>query len=44
MSGWIHLDSLGSLALIGISSLFIACSFYAVGYLAYRQERSNRTL
>ena len=44
LSGWIRLDPLGSLALIAISPLFLACSFYAVGYLAYRQERSNRTL
>jgi hydrogenase-4 component F len=44
LSGWIHLDPLGSLALVGISPLFIACSFYAAGYLAYRQERSNRIL
>ena len=42
--GWIHLDALGKLTLISISTLFTVCSLYAVGYLQYRQERSNRTL
>ncbi|MBT0665815.1 hydrogenase [Geobacter pelophilus] len=44
LQGWIHLDPLGCLALVAISPLFLACSFYAVGYLNYRQERSNRIL
>jgi hydrogenase-4 component F len=42
--GWIGLDALGKIVLLGISVLFLACAFYAVGYLAYRQERSNRVL
>ena len=42
--GWIQLDPLGKVALLGISLLFSACSVYAVGYLAYRMERSNRVL
>jgi hydrogenase-4 component F len=41
---WIHLDAIGSLVLLSVSILFLASSWYAVGYLAYRQERSNRTL
>lgn len=42
--GWILLDPLGKLNLISISALFAACSLYAVGYLRFRRERSNRTL
>lgn len=42
--GWIHLDPLGKITLLAISSLFAVCSVYAVGYLAYRQDRSNRVL
>ena len=42
--GWIWLDSLGKIALLAISLLFSVCAVYAVGYLAYRQERSNRVL
>ncbi len=43
-NGWIWLDPLGKLVLLCISVLFSICAFYAVGYLAYRQERSNRVL
>lgn len=42
--GWIWLDPLGKVVLLCISLLFAVCAFYAVGYLAYRQERSNRIL
>lgn len=42
--GWLFLDALGKLTLLSISILFTVCSLYAVGYLNYRQERSNRTL
>lgn len=42
--GWIWLDPLGKITLLGISVLFAVCAVYAVGYLAYRQERSNRVL
>ena len=42
--GWIWLDSLGKIVLLCISLLFAVCAFYAVGYLSYRQERSNRIL
>jgi hydrogenase-4 component F len=39
---WLILDPPGRLILLVISTLFLFCSFYAVGYLHYRQERSNR--
>jgi len=42
--GWFHLDPLGKLFLGVITLLFFICALYAVGYLAYRQERSNRVL
>jgi hydrogenase-4 component F len=42
--GWIFLDALGKLVLITFSLLFAVCAVYAVGYLRYRQERSNRIL
>ncbi len=41
---WIVLDSLGKIALFAVSVLFTVCAVYAVGYLAYRQDRSNRIL
>lgn len=44
LDGWILLDPLGKLVLLGITILFFFCAIYSVGYLAYRQERSNRTL
>ncbi|HEY3488894.1 MAG TPA: proton-conducting transporter membrane subunit [Candidatus Deferrimicrobiaceae bacterium] len=42
--GWIFLDPLGKIVLLSISTLFLVCAVYAVGYLAYREERSNRVL
>lgn len=42
--GWILLDSLGKIILGVTSVLFLVCAVYAVGYLAYRQERANRVL
>jgi hydrogenase-4 component F len=42
--GWINLDPIGTLFLGTITLLFLVCAFYAVGYLAYRQDRSNRVL
>ena len=42
--GWIWLDPLGKIVLLCISLLFVVCAYYAVGYLSYRQERSNRIL
>jgi len=43
-AGWILLDPLGKLTLIGNSILFTVCAFYAVGYLNYRRRRQNRVL
>jgi hydrogenase-4 component F len=41
-SEWLILDPPGRLVLLVVSTLFLFCSFYTVGYLRYRQERSNR--
>ena len=41
---WLWLDPLGKITLLAVSALFAVCGVYAVGYLAYRQERSNRVL
>jgi hydrogenase-4 component F len=41
-SQWLVLDPPGRLVLLVVSTLFLVCSFYAVGYLQHRQERSNR--
>ena len=42
--GWVALDPPGKLTLLLISTLFLICSMYIVGYLRYRTERSNRVL
>lgn len=44
LSGWLALDAIGAVVLLSISTLFLACSFYAAGYLPYRRKRSNRVL
>ncbi|MDP2791492.1 MAG: proton-conducting transporter membrane subunit [Rectinemataceae bacterium] len=41
-TSWLVLDPVGALILLSVSTLFLFSSFYAVGYLKYRQERSNR--
>lgn len=41
-AGWIALDPAGRLILGVVSLVFALCSYYAVGYLAHRRERSNR--
>ena len=41
-AGWLVLDPPGRIVLLMVSTLFLFCSFYAVGYLHHRQERSNR--
>lgn len=41
-SAWLVLDPPGRIVLLVVSTLFLLCSFYAVGYLQLRQERSNR--
>ncbi len=38
----LKLDAPGALVLLLLSTLFLCCSFYVVGYLQHRQERSNR--
>ena len=40
--GWLALDPPGRLVLLLLSVLFAICSVYAVGYLRYRRELSNR--
>ena len=40
---WLVLDPIGKIVLVNVSILFLLCSFYAVGYLHHRNERSNRT-
>ena len=42
--GWILLDPLGKIILGVTTVLFLVCAVYAVGYLDFRQERSNRVL
>lgn len=42
--GWILLDPLGKLILGVTTLLFLVCAVYAVGYLSYRRERTNRVL
>lgn len=42
ISIWLVLDPPGRLVLLVVSTLFLMCSIYSVGYLEYRQERSNK--
>lgn len=42
--GWFQLDALGKIVLLSTSTLFLTCAVYAIGYLFYRRERSNRLL
>lgn len=42
LGGWLALDPPGRLVLLLASALFALCAVYAVGYLRYRQELSNR--
>lgn len=39
---WLVLDPAGKIILLAVGLLFLVCSFYALGYLKYRQVRSNR--
>lgn len=39
---WLVLDPVSTIILISITTLYLFCSIYAVGYLKYRSERSNR--
>lgn len=40
--GWVVMDPLGRLVVLLLSVLFMICGVYAVGYLHYRSELSNR--
>ena len=40
--GWLVIDPPGRLVLLVLTTLFSICSVYAVGYLRYRGELSNR--
>ncbi|MGA7616466.1 MAG: proton-conducting transporter membrane subunit [Thermoanaerobaculia bacterium] len=42
MVEWLRLDALGTLVLLVISTLFLVCAIYAVGYLRSRSDRPNR--
>jgi len=41
-AAWLGLDPPARIVLLVVSTLFLFCSFYTVGYLRHRQERSNR--
>ena len=41
-AAWLVLDPPGRLILLVVSTLYLCCSFYAVGYLRNRDERPNR--
>jgi hydrogenase-4 component F len=41
-AAWLVLDPPGALVLLVVSTLFLFCSVYAVGYLHNRSERPNR--
>jgi hydrogenase-4 component F len=42
LGGWMALDPPGRIVLLLLSVLFAICAVYAVGYLRYRRELSNR--
>jgi hydrogenase-4 component F len=42
LGGWLALDPPGRLVLLLLSVLFALCAVYAIGYLQYRRELSNR--
>jgi len=42
LGGWLALDPPGRVVLLLLSVLFAICAVYAVGYLRYRRELSNR--
>ncbi|HSP17391.1 MAG TPA: proton-conducting transporter membrane subunit [Thermoanaerobaculia bacterium] len=41
-SEWLRLDALGRLVLLVVSTLFLICATYCVGYLNVRANRDNR--
>lgn len=42
ITDWLVLDPVGKIILLNVSALYLFCSFYSIGYLKYRRERSNR--
>jgi len=42
ITNWLIIDPPGRLVLLVLTSLFLICSFYCVGYLRYRSDRPNR--
>ncbi|MGZ8853889.1 MAG: proton-conducting transporter transmembrane domain-containing protein [Thermoanaerobaculia bacterium] len=42
LSDWLRLDALGRLILLVVSTLFLICAVYCIGYLRLRTERPNR--
>ncbi|MBK5253323.1 MAG: hypothetical protein JJE03_02440 [Peptostreptococcaceae bacterium] len=42
VNSWLILDPVGKIILFNVSLLYLICSFYAAGYLQYRQERQNK--
>jgi hydrogenase-4 component F len=41
-SDWLRLDALGRLVLLVVSTLFLICALYCIGYLSVRANRANR--
>ena len=41
-AAWLRLDSLGRLVLLVVSTLFLICAAYCIGYLRLRSNRPNR--
>lgn len=41
-SDWLRLDALGRLILLVVSSLFLICAVYCIGYLRVRANRANK--
>ena len=41
-AAWLRLDSLGRLVLLVVTTLFLICSAYCIGYLRLRSNRPNR--
>ncbi|HYM59583.1 MAG TPA: proton-conducting transporter membrane subunit [Thermoanaerobaculia bacterium] len=41
-TAWLQLDALGRLVVLVISTLFLICAIYCIGYLRVRAERPNR--
>jgi hydrogenase-4 component F len=42
LTEWLQADALGRLVLLVVSTLFLICAVYCIGYLRLRRERPNR--